>query len=185
LTGVEDSRRALAAATLTDQQQIDEQTRWLDKFDPPHEDKGVTAKRTAQLLFPAAENVLAVYGKVNWYPNAPDTSFIKLDTIAQSGAVIVAQSSIAFLRGGLPTDASDAGKPEGLIRIPYSDIASIGIKGSSSSWFWGFCAVTVTQTNGRVDWFGIPSREHPGLTDCPETKAAAAALQSAAHSPGH
>ena len=160
---------------------MDLQTQLLDEFDPPHEDREVAEKRVAEQLFPADGDVLAVFSNVAWYPNASGASVMQADTRRQSGAVVVTQRSVALLWGGLPSDAG-AGLGAADVRIPYGDIASIGMKESYAFWFW---AVTITQVNGRVDWFGIPSREHPQLMDRSQTQAATEALRSAVRAFGH
>ena len=106
-------------------------------------------------------------------------SYIKADAIKESGAVIVTPTSITFLRGGLQKDVHATGQAAERLRIPFSDIASVGMQGDSSYWFWGFCAVVVKQTNGRVDWFAVPSKSYPGLMSRPDTEAAEQLLRSA------
>jgi hypothetical protein len=177
LEQIEQSNNELSAKRVTDQQQMDLQTRLLDLLDPPHEDSAAAAKRIAHQLFQGDGDVLAVFSDAVWYPNASETSILKAATLEQTGVVIITKSSVAFLRGSLPTDAS-RGTTEADLRIPYSAIVAIGVKGCSLTWFSGFCAATITQTGGRIDWFGIPNREWAGL-DRPKTEAAAEMLRSA------
>jgi len=140
----------------------------------------------AQLSASGDQAVVAVYRDVYWYPHLTSASTMKADAKKQSGTVAITEASVGFMSSELRPGAAVETDGADVLRIPYSDIVAIGLKGASMTWFSGFCAVTITQRNGRNDWFAIiPAKTLSSMMSCAQTRAAGEALRSAVQASRH
>jgi hypothetical protein len=173
LAKIEASRSALAAHTISDLDQMHQQTQLLDEFDgllPPIEPVASALESAAgftRLTAPQDEGEVKTYDDILWYPDvnalASTRDYTSHKNPALRGRLVLSERSLSLLSRAPDGSQSGFGR-----RIPFSDVASVEIVTFGMN-----AVVVVRQRSGRLDSFHVG-----GALNRSRTSAIGKALQS-------